>query len=64
MFSKNKKIVSKMSFSCEIYNVFCEKENKQYILQDDGGGHLGFMLEQYLKIKNNVTNDFLIQNSH
>ena len=48
-----------MSFSYEIYLkvvlglhvVFCHKENKQYILQECGGGHHGVMDEQYLKLK-------------
>ena len=35
-----KKMVSEMSLTCE---------NKQYILQDGGGGHLRFMHEQYLR---------------
>ena len=57
-----------MGFLCEIYfekcyYVLCQKENKQYILQDRGDGHLGFMHEQDPKIKNNMRNDFLIRNS-
>ena len=44
--------------------ISCQKENNQYILQDGDGGHLGFMNEQGLKIKNSVRNDFFIRNSH
>ena len=46
-----------------LHTVLCQKENKQYIFQYGGGGHLGFMCEQYLKVRKNVRNYFLIQNS-
>ena len=41
-----------------------ENKNKQYISQDDGGSHLGFMYEQDLKVMKNVGNYFLIKNSY
>ena len=59
-----------MSFSYEIYiekwyymSFSVKKENKQYILEDCGG-HLGFIDEQDLKIKNSIRYDLLIQNPH
>ena len=38
-------------------------KKQQYILQYCGGGHLGFIKEQYLKIEC-IRNDLLIQKSH
>ena len=31
--------------------------NQQYILQDSGGGHIGFMHEQDLKFNNDIRKD-------
>ena len=66
----NKKLVSEKSFSYEIYfktwyyMSFSVQKTKQFILQDCGGGYLGFMDEQVHKIKSSIRNDLLIQNSH
>ena len=46
-----------------LHTVFRKKENKQYILQDGCGDHLGCMYKQDLEVKKNVRNDFLTQNS-
>ena len=36
---------AKLPLKVKLHIAFCQKENKEYILQDCGGGHFGFMHE-------------------
>ena len=44
-------------------NRLCVQIEFKNIFQDGGGGHLGLMCEQDLKVRKNVRNYFLIRNS-